>query len=291
MGGLIYTYMGTGEPPELPPFDFVTVPEAYRVNTKVLLECNYLQGHEGNLDPVHLSFLHRMATDDPDSAQAFNAVDTHPTIEIEETEYGARIYCVRKVSGDRHYVRITNYIVPNFSAVSGTADGYTVNWHMPIDDTHHWRYMIRFSRTKPLADDGRFMGRSEEITAEYRLVRDRNARYLQDRESMRTWSFCGLGRNFLPHDTCATEGPGPIQDRTQEHLGSTDKGILIGRKILLSAIRGVQEGRDPPCIVRNRERPKDTLVARSDIVLPASVDWHNYWEDEAIEPELAVVPR
>ena len=180
VGGMIYTYMGPGEPPLLPPYEFVGVPESHRGNTKVFQDCNYLQGNEGNLDPTHLSFLHRLFTEDENSAQAYNARDVSPTIEAEETDYGLRIYCVRKAGPDKNYVRVTNYVIPNFSAVSGTADGYTVNWHVPIDDTHHWRYMIRFSRSAPVDRNNRWTGRSQEVTADYRMVRNRANRYLQD---------------------------------------------------------------------------------------------------------------
>lgn len=139
--------------------------------------------------------------------------------------------------------------------------------------------------------DGRWMGRSDEVTTDYRMVRNRGNRYLQDRQSMKIWSYNGLGRNFLPHDTCATEGAGPIQDRTQEHLGTTDKGIIAARKFMLRAIQDVQEGRDPPTVLRDPNvRPIDSLVVRSDVVLPASIDWHNYWQDEALRPALTVTP-
>ena len=52
--------MGPGEPPLLPNYDFLTVPEEYRTALKMFHNCNYLQGNEGNIDPVHLSFLHQI---------------------------------------------------------------------------------------------------------------------------------------------------------------------------------------------------------------------------------------
>jgi len=51
--------MGPGEPPLLPNYDFLTVPEEYRTAVKIFHNCSYLQGNEGNIDPVHLSFLHQ----------------------------------------------------------------------------------------------------------------------------------------------------------------------------------------------------------------------------------------
>src|SRR5215469_2756154 len=59
MGGIILTYMGPGEPPLLPNYEFLIASAEYRTATKVFEACNYLQGNEGNIDPVHLSFLHQ----------------------------------------------------------------------------------------------------------------------------------------------------------------------------------------------------------------------------------------
>ena len=47
-----------------------------------------------------------------------------------------------------------------------------------------------------------------------------------------------------------TEGAGLIQDRTQEHLGYTDRGIVAMRKMILQAISDVQTGKDPPGVIR-----------------------------------------
>jgi len=46
------------------------------------------------------------------------------------------------------------------------------------------------------------------------------------------------------------EGEGPVQDRTQEHLSSTDKAIILMRKLLLRAVQEVQEGKEAPHVVR-----------------------------------------
>ena len=288
IGGIIYTYMGPGEPPLLPPYEFIRVPVDYRTNAKVFQDNNYLQGNEGNFDPLHLSFLHQLRSDDPESPQSLNAECRSPSIEAEETDYGVRIYCVRQVHGDRNYVRVTNFVLPNLCAVSGTADGYQTLWHVPIDDTHHWRYMIWFSRST--LHPNRYFTRSDEMTPGYRLVRSKGNRYLQDRESMPTEAFSGLGTNFLPHDTCVGEGAGPIQDRTREHLGSTDRGILAARKVLMDAIRAVQAGREAPALARDPDRQwTPNIWARSDVLLPTGADWHRYWDSEPIKASLTTV--
>ncbi|MBM2811128.1 MAG: Aromatic ring-hydroxylating dioxygenase subunit alpha [Chloroflexi bacterium] len=288
VGGIIFAYMGPGEPPALPPYEFITAPETHRSNSKVFQECNYLQANEGNLDPVHLSFLHRIFARETRGQQGLNAADTAPTIEAEETEWGVRIYSIRKAPPDQNYVRVTNYCLPNFSMVSGSAEGYTVNWHVPIDDEHHWYWQIRFSRLASKDDSPRWnTGRREEVGPDYRKVRNRANRYRQDRATMKTETFTGLGRNFLPHDSCATEGEGPVQDRTEEHLGATDRGIMAARSVLLRVIRQVQAGQDPPMVFRGAQAAEvPNVVVRNDVLIPNTVDWHNYWDDESVDQEL-----
>src|SRR5690242_4212360 len=59
LGGAIFAYLGEGQPPAFPAYEFLTAPEPNRWCTKFFTECNYLQANEGNIDPQHLSFLHR----------------------------------------------------------------------------------------------------------------------------------------------------------------------------------------------------------------------------------------
>src|SRR6185437_7232417 len=77
--------------------------------------------------------------------------------------------------------------------------------------------------------------RRTEITPDYRSVRNKANRYLQDRASMKRETFSGIGFNFDAHDLCVIEGAGPIQDRTQEHLASSDMPVVVARKVRMKA--------------------------------------------------------
>src|SRR5688500_3195469 len=50
-GDLLLAYMGPGDPPLLPPYEFLNVPKPQRFASKDMRYCNYLQGNEGNIDP------------------------------------------------------------------------------------------------------------------------------------------------------------------------------------------------------------------------------------------------
>ena len=119
------------------------------------------------------------------------------------------------------------------------------NWHVPIDDERHWKYMLVFSREAPL-DKEKFRRRyAAEIDSNYWPVRNPTNRYLQDRAEMKNKTFAGMGLFFAEHDLFATESMGPIRDRTQEHLGHTDKAIIAARRLLLKMIRKMQQDGEP----------------------------------------------
>jgi phthalate 4,5-dioxygenase oxygenase subunit len=50
------------------------------------------------------------------------------------------------------------------------------------------------------------------------------------------------------HDQWACESMGPIQNRTREHLGTTDKGIVAYRRMLLEAIDSTLAGEAAPML-------------------------------------------
>jgi 5,5'-dehydrodivanillate O-demethylase oxygenase subunit len=52
-------------------------------------------------------------------------------------------------------------------------------------------------------------------------------------------------------DAAAQIGQGAIADRTAEHLGYSDRGVIQVRKLWMSAIHAVTRGDDPPGILRD----------------------------------------
>ncbi len=275
VGGLILTYMGPGQPPPIPPFEFLEANEDFRYGSKIWHDCNYLQAAEGNIDPAHSTYLHRQFVQS-ESSPKYIWGDLCPIIEAEETPFGVRVYSVRAVPPDKNYVRTTYFVFPSLCAIgTGSADGYTVNWHVPVDDEHHWKYVLIFRRSTPLSKSASAQDRNP-VDASYRLDRGKHNRYLQDREEMKSKTFTGMGSSFQAHDLWATEGEGAIEDRTEEHLGYADKAIIVTRKKLLKAILGVQEGEVPPLTDKASFSCLKELVVRSDLV-PRSVDWRRYW--------------
>jgi hypothetical protein len=88
---------------------------------------------------------------------------------------------------------------------------------------------------------------------------------------MKAESYSGVP-GVLIQDMCAIEAQ-PIQDRTRETLLPSDVPILLGRKQLVKAIKDVQEGKDPPHVIRDPEKNRFPGMIIWDGVIPSSMDW------------------
>jgi len=300
-GGLIFAYLGPGEPPLLPAYEPFGVPEEQRFVKKFHQECNYLQAIEGNLDPAHQSFLHRRfqgsdaGSDELPLGTGGTAAsnftmyreDLSPAIEVEETDFGLRLFAVRSsvasVGEGKNWVKVLNFVLPGLCFVPGGtgADGYTVHWNVPIDDASHWKYMLTFRRSGALDKKKMLEEYTAEVGPDYRLLRNEANRYRQSRGEMKTRWFSGLGSLFPVHDVWVTNSQSAVQDRTDEHLAYTDKAIVATRKLLLKTIRDLMDGGEPRHLVRDsRANDFPELIVLSE-VLPATEDWRVYWKRKA----------
>jgi hypothetical protein len=277
--------MGPGEPPLFPNYEFLAVPEKQRFVTKYFQSCNYLQANEGNIDPIHASFLHHpnynlRHTGIPEYQGFRGGRGVAPGIEsidAEVTDFGVRLCRACPVGSDKKDLRIWNFVLPNLTTFPGglqSRAGYSVNWHVPIDDTQHWKYGFIFNREAPLDRD--VVKRVVPETApDYKLTRSEANRYMQDRSQMATENYTGIG-SFAAQDTCVVEGEGTIQDRTQEHLASSDRVIVAARKLLLKAITDVREGRDPQHVIRDAKLNRFPNMIVWYGVVPSATDWREH---------------
>ena len=295
--GIIFAYLGPGEPPLFPNYEPFLAPAGHVLVTKIFHECNYFQGNEGNLDPSHVSYLHRQANvpenlkravkgSDGKLPLALYEVDVAPEIEAEETDYGVRIFSLRNTEEGQIFFRVTNFILPNMATIPGpmSGDGYNLYCHVPIDDTHHWRYDVVFRRSAPMEekDIRRNQEILDELTPDHKPKRNKANRYLQDRESMQSWSFSGMGRIFNVQDTAIVEGCGEIADRSQEFLGSSDRAIIAARRQVLRAIRDVEAGKEAPHTIRNEAANRfPHLTVVSEVITDGS-DWQSYWKEKLL---------
>ena len=87
------------------------------------------------------------------------------------------------------------------------------------------------------------------------------------------------------------QGAGPIQDRTQEHLGYTDKTIAAARRALIRAIRAVEAGGEAPGVARDPAQNDFSGIGATKDIVPAEIGWYHYWEHEAAEVRVLAAAR
>ena len=85
-----------------------------------------------------------------------------------------------------------------------------------------------------------------------------------------------MGFHFDARDAFATESQGPVQNRTEENLVSSDKPIVAARKLLLKAIRDVAGGREPPHILREPSAAHGPKILVLSEVIPAETNPREY---------------
>jgi hypothetical protein len=104
----------------------------------------------------------------------------------------------------------------------------------------------------------------------YRLVADNSNDYLIDRgQQRRDEEYSGLP-GFLVQDQAVTEAMGPIYDRSQEHLGTSDAMIIRTRRRLLSAALNLRDQHITPPGV---DAPEHYRVRAGGIFLERGADW------------------
>jgi len=309
--GIVWAYMGPlAEPPGPPDLGWSELPVGRKLITKQLLECNYAQALEGDLDPSHVSFLH--APLDPqgrsgyqgtagilsdrqlgDAAleQTVKAQDRNPRLTVLKTDYGLFVGAQRD-AGDRHYWRITQLVLPFYVFVPG-AVGSPVhcNAWVPMDDEHTIVWRIQYLQERPFTAQelaklqsgmgahvprDEYLPASSEPAGAWRPRANRGNNYLQDRQVQRTVSFSGI-RGIWAQDRACTEGMGAIMDRSREHLGPSDVTIVQMRRLLLAAAAALREhGTPAPGL-----GVAPPVMASPVVFLPKSVTWEELSKDYA----------
>jgi hypothetical protein len=150
----------------------------------------------------------------------------------------------------------------------------------PVDDTHHLLFYGYFSDkpTRPPQELGGAVPGLVPDPRDFAALRgDRSDRWGQDRELMDAGHFTGFGRTLLEEDVVVQTSMGPILDRSQEHLSSSDVAVAHARRILLDALRSAEAGRRPPGSALESE------AVRMPNALEAVVEEGARWEDVALE--------
>lgn len=292
--GILFAYLGKDAPPAFPELDCFIAPDAYTFAFKGLIECNWLQALEVGIDPAHASFLHRFFEDEETSTaygkqfrgasadsdmpmtQILREYD-RPIINVERTEYGMRLIALREIDEQRTHVRVTNQVFPHAFVIPMSTEMTITQWHVPVDDVNCYWYAIFTSYADPV-DKEKMRNQRLELyeLPEYRSRKNKTNDYGYDPHEQETQSYTGMGADINVHDQWAVESMGPIQDRTREHLGQSDKAIILYRRILREQIDKAVKGDKPMMFLDERDARSVQGPATMDGIGPTR-GWETYW--------------
>ncbi|MEP7243985.1 MAG: Rieske 2Fe-2S domain-containing protein, partial [Gammaproteobacteria bacterium] len=236
--GIIFAYLGAGEPPELPALDCFIAPDSHVFAFKGHLDCNWLQALEVGLDPAHASFLHRFFEDADASAnygRQFRATSAdsdmpmtrvlrefeRPTISVQSSDTGLQIFALRELGNGNNHVRVTNLVFPQAFVIPLSAEMTITQWHVPIDEQRCYWYALFTSFTGPVDKEEMRRQRLQLYTLPDYMPRvGRFNNYGYDLDQQQRLTYTGMGDDINVHDQWAVESQGKTQDRTREHLGT-----------------------------------------------------------------------
>ena len=302
MGGLLFAYMGPLPAPVLPPWDVFVWPNAIRQIGYTMIPCNWLQCQENAADPVHSVYLHghyfryvleregllaeRAA--DPETHRAFASIRSGQGFDrviSKVDDYGLQKAMVyrKDLGAERDREAWHSYMIfPNYTRPGGGAVRHELQIRVPVDDTTtmHILYDIY------VAPEGVEAPVQAQVPCYEVPMVDPSGKPILD--------------YVLAQDMVAWWSQGPIADRTQERLGSTDEAIRRFRRLLEEQMEIVESGGDPMNVFRDPAEVGDIIHLRpriderrddTGLVGYRSMYHRGYFQDDADRygPALALV--
>jgi phthalate 4,5-dioxygenase len=289
---MIWVYMGPREtPPPFPTFEINTLPDDHVQPPAIMMEeANWVQNMEGDLDSIHLNWLHRrLAADSPTppmGIRGFWSPDAQtPEFDVERTDYGAYYSSKRAWTDGRAWHRINQFIFPFHTMISVGAQ-VSLRSFVPVDD-HHTMLITQSGLAdrpvvaEPNFDDpfgpvGGYLPRTNDPRSYFMTVANKRNDYWRDLDVEKSIMHCGIPFVHNLPDRAMTElmcDPATgeaLYDRTQENLGSTDAMVIAVRAQLINAAKRFRDDGAPPV---NVDDVSFDRVRCASVLLPPNVDW------------------
>ena len=236
LGGLVWAYLGPTPAPLLPRYDLLVREDLEREIGIATLPCNWLQVMENTLDPVHAEHLHGHHANYVLGRKAKPPVPVRRHLRIAFDLFDLGILKRRLLEGQDETCddwRVGHAMVfPNILSV-GTSAQAQFQFRVPVDDTttlHVW-YLTRARENGPL---------QERIELSEFLYRRPDGSLVVD---------TAMGQDIMAWLTA-----GSIADRSTEHLGTSDQGVVLYRRLLNEQMELAARGEDPMGVVRKKRR-------------------------------------
>jgi len=227
--GLLWAYLGPEPAPLVPTWEPFTWTNGFVQIVFAEVPCNWLQAQENSIDPVHFEWLHG------NWSRAMHGVagrgPTHLKIGFDEFEYGfayRRILEGQPEDSELWTVGRT-CLWPNCLFT-----GAHFEWRVPIDDEHMLSVGWFFDRVPNEMEP---------------FAQDRIPYWTSPIKDPATGRW--ITSHVMNQDFVAWVGQGTIADRTKEHVGESDRGVLMMRRKLLEQADVVARGGEPMGVIRD----------------------------------------
>lgn len=259
--GLIWAYLGPAErQPVLPRYaalENLAAGEFIEANDRsiggggpVIIDCNWLQHYENLVDPFHVVVLHSTFS----GTQFVDAMAVMPDVSWDESEMGVRTTSRRALPDGKVFLRISEAAIPTLRVIPSPRVGQygpveSIGWILPIDDTS-FRIYVAGRVTKA----GELSG-------------------MRSRQNGKLWEeLTEEEHQQFPGDYEAMVSQRKIAVRSEEHLGTTDRGIVMLRRRLLREIEAVEAGHDPVGVSFDPDAPPVHFTAGNFLVEPEAAN-------------------
>jgi len=289
-GGLLWAYLGSPDRrPPVPDSELLRAPATHRHVSKTFEDANWLQALEGGFDSAHVLILHNQKIGDRSFLGDYEG--TIPRIDVELTEYGF-LYTGIRARGERQHVRVYHYVMPA-TQIRGQNHAFdpeilTINGHLwvPIDDEHTATYNFMYSDNPAIPLTQRFIDESEteigrgpdqlDPQRPFHLKAQMSNDFYIDRELQKRTMTGIPGINT--QDIALQTAMGPVVDRSREHLGTTDRAVIVLRRLLLEATDAVAAGNTP----RGTDPSTYRAVRAGNHIIEPGQDWHDALKAELV---------
>jgi phenylpropionate dioxygenase-like ring-hydroxylating dioxygenase large terminal subunit len=250
LGGLIFVYLGPeqGNPPPLPKYQALADPAGQRlVEATRIYDYNWFNFIENGADPVHFSTLHRA---DPNNGTwrswFFNFKDI-PPFDAVETSYGMKVVSRKPgPTAGTEYVDEKSFALPSILQIGDTE---FTHFKQPREALAAGSHNAHFMFVTPNDDHSftlytvnHYTGYDPEFFEKLSPSRRIEAR--ADKKSYDRRNYSPFRGNVRTEDIVCQATQPPLYER-REQLATSDKGVILIRKIIRSAIQAVQKGETP----------------------------------------------
>jgi phenylpropionate dioxygenase-like ring-hydroxylating dioxygenase large terminal subunit len=261
LGGLIFAYMGPDQasPPPLPKYRALAdssgqrSPEATRH-----YDYNWFNFIENGADPVHFSTLHRADASDGTWRSWFFDFKDVPPFDALETSYGMKVISRKPgPTPDTEYVDEKSFALPSILQIGDTE---FTHFKKPKEALSEGSHNAHFMFVTPNDDDhftlftvNHYTGPDPEFFQ--KLAPSRRMAPSMEKKEYDKRKYSPFRGSVRGEDLMSQSTQGIIGERS-EQLAASDKGVILIRKIILTAIRSVQGGKVPKGVPSGGEPDK-----------------------------------